>query len=155
MLMVMMLVLIMMMTMRFMITMLQPVSVIQDWREQQLPRHQTLLSPSSTFSEEHFLFMDTGQHYCHHHRHHHHHHAFLVIRFYVRVSFLIQYFLYKNIACFTGQVPPPSYNEDNFIQQNSILPNSQVFYMFYSNFSAQVSFHFALTLNTTKSCALL
>ena len=25
-------------------------------------------------------------------------------RYYVRVSFLIQYSLYKNIACFTGQV---------------------------------------------------
>ena len=29
-------------------------------------------------------------------------------RYYVRVSFLIQYSLYKNIACFTGQVLPPS-----------------------------------------------
>ena len=29
-------------------------------------------------------------------------------RYYVRVSFLIQYSLYKNIACFTGQVLPSS-----------------------------------------------
>ena len=86
---------------------------VQDLRERQPPRLQILLLPSSTFSEEHSLFMDTGQHHYHHHhhyndddhQHHHHHHAFPVIRYYVRVSFLIQYSLYKNIACFTGQVP--------------------------------------------------
>ena len=37
--------------------------IAQDWKEQQLPRLQTLLSPSSTFSEEPFSFMDTGEHH--------------------------------------------------------------------------------------------
>jgi len=48
--------------------------------------------------------------------------------YYVRVSFLIQYSLYKNIACFTGQV----------------------LYMFYSNFSAQTLFEstFLVLYNT-------
>ena len=43
---------------------------------------------------------------CSRHRRifHRNHHS----RYYVRVSFLIQYSLYKNIACFTGQVLPPS-----------------------------------------------
>ena len=47
------------MTMRKMIR----IFMLQDWREQQLPRLQILLSPSFTFSEEPSLFMDTGQHY--------------------------------------------------------------------------------------------
>ena len=60
--------------------------------------------------------------YCNHHS-----------RYYVRVSFLIQYSLYKNIACFTGQVLPSS-----LTQKWPKIFYFKVFYMFYSNFSAQV-----------------
>ena len=54
-------------------------------------------------------------------------------RYYVRVSFLIQYSLYKNIACFTGQVLASS-----LTQKWPKIFYFKVFYMFYSNFSAQV-----------------
>ena len=72
-------------------------------------------------------------------------------RYYVRVSFLIQYSLYKNIACFTGQVTPErahfiSCSEQKLQEKNDqMISGFQVFYMFYSNFSAQVStFHVVL-----------
>ena len=80
----------------------------------------------------------------------------IITRYYVRVSFLIQYSLYKNIACFTGQVTPERANfiscsEQKLQEKNDpMISGFQVFYMFYSNFSAQVStFHVVLTLLIT------